>query len=130
MRAFFGLLAALLLVGVLIGTGTAIYNQGVSAGLNAAGADGDDAAGVRDDGPYIGDPVGFGVGHIVGLLFSVLLVVVIVGLARAAFAIGGHGLHGPRGPGGWGDRRDRIEEWHREMHRRDVGGGEQTPAGV
>ena len=128
MRAFLGLLTALLLVGVLVGTGSAIYNQGVTAGINAAEAEAGDG-GVRadDEGPYIGGPVAFGVGQLVGLLFSVLLVVIIVGLARAAFAIGRHGRHG-----GWrhGDGRERIEEWHRELHRREQGGGEQTPAGA
>jgi hypothetical protein len=128
MRAFLGLLTALLLVGVLVGTGSAIYNQGVAAGINAADSEASDGGIRADDGPYIGDPVAFGIEQLVGLLFSVLLVVIIVGLARAAFGIG---RHGPPG-GGWGhgDRRGRIEEWHRELHRREQGGGEQTPAGV
>ncbi len=129
MRAFLGLLTALLLVGVLVGTGSAIYNQGVTAGVNAAEAEaGDGAVRTDDDGPYIDGPVAFGIGQLVGLLFSVLLVVIIVGLARAAFGIGRHGPDG----GGWGhgDRRDRIEEWHRELHRREQNGGEQTPAGA
>ncbi|MGH2428562.1 MAG: hypothetical protein ACRDGV_06690 [Candidatus Limnocylindria bacterium] len=112
MRAFFGVLAALLLVGVLIGIGTAIYNQGVTAGLTAAAASGEAVAVDRFADPYIHGPIGFGVSQLVALLFSVLLIVIIVGLARVAF---GGGLHGPRGPGGWGDRRDRIEEWHREL---------------
>ena len=127
MRAFLGLLTALLLVGVLVGTGSATYNQGVTAGINAASEDGG-AVRAQDDGPYIGGPVAFGVGELVGLLFSVLLVVMIVGLARAAFSIGRHGSH----RGGWrhGAGADRIEEWHRELHRREQLGGEQTPAGA
>ncbi len=129
MRAFLGLLTVLLLVGVLVGTGSAIYNQGVTAGINAAEADaGDGGLRTPDDGAYIGGLVAFGVGQLVGLLFSVLLVVIIVGLARAAFAIGRHGSHRD----GWrhGAGRDGIEEWHRELHRREQGGGEQTPAGA
>ena len=132
MRAFLGLLTALLLVGVLFGAGSAIYNQGVTAGINAAADGGEGVVRADGDGPYIGGPIAFGVGQLIGLLFSVLLVVIIVGLARAAFGIGRHGNGGGHGwrHDGWGDRRDRIEEWHREMHRRDPGGGEQTPAGA
>jgi hypothetical protein len=134
MRAFVGVLAALLLVGVLFGTGAAIYNQGVSAGLAAAGeqpsGDGDEAdprvgSGVA---PYIKGGIGFGVGSLVGLLFSILLIVIIVGLARVAFS--GRGPGGGPHSGGWGSRQERMDEWHRELHRREANGGTQHPAGA
>jgi hypothetical protein len=133
MGTFFRVLAALLLVIVLAGIGTAIYNQGVSAGLAEAAQQADGAEEVVTTNPaYMDGPfkAGFGViGFLIGTMFFVLLLVITLGLARAAFGMWGGGGRGPGGHG-WSSRRDRIEEWHREMHRRDGPDGEQRPAGA
>jgi hypothetical protein len=133
MSGFFRVLAALLLVALAIGIGAAAYNAGVTAGLaeaaQQAAASGDPVAVnpyVYGYGPYAHGPFGWGFGFF-GFLFVLFMIFVVVGLARAAFGGGRHGGHGPRG---WGDRRDRVEEWHRELHRRDSGEGEQRPAGA
>lgn len=133
MSGFFRVIAALLLVTVAIGIGAMVYNAGVTAGLaeaaQQAAASGDPISVYPypyGDGPYANGPFGWGFGFF-GFLFVIFMVFVVVGLARAAF---GGGRHAGHGPGGWGDRRDRIEEWHREMHRREPGQGEQRPAGA
>lgn len=129
MRTFMRVLAVLVLVALAIGIGTAIYNQGVTAGLDeaarVAAASGDPVPvdpstyrhGYGWGGPYANGPFGWGFGAIFGLLFTVFAIVVIVGLARIAFG----GWRGGPGHGGdWGGgRHERVEEWHRELHRRD-----------
>ena len=133
MNGVFRVFAALLLVALAVGIGTVVYNAGVTAGLTEAAqqaaASGDPLPVnpyVYGYGPYGHGPFGWGFGFF-GFLFVVFMIFVVVGLARAAFGGGQHGRHGP---GGWGDRRDRIEEWHRELHRRDPGDSEQRPAGA
>jgi hypothetical protein len=120
--------------------GTVIYNIGVTAGLNAAAEAG--SGGVVPSypyaGPYAHGPFGFGFG-LFGLLFAILFIFLIIGLVRAALGWGrwggpggpgGPGWGGPGGPGGWGDRRSRIEEWHRELHRQEAGTDvDQRPTG-
>lgn len=132
MGTFFRVLAALLLVVVVVGIGTAIYNQGVTAGLAEAAQEAGGSGEATSANPaYIDGPVkaGFGIiGFLIGTIFFVLLLVITVGLARAAFGMWGGGAPGPGGHG-WSSRRGRIEEWHREMHRRDGAEGEQRPAG-
>jgi hypothetical protein len=136
MRTFVRVLAVLVLVALVIGIGTAIYNQGVTAGLDeaarVAAASGEptpvDPSGYRYGygwgGPYAHGPFGWGFGGFFGLLFGVFAIVLIVGLVRAAFG----GWRGGPGPGGWGgSRHDRVEEWHRELHRRE-GAGDGGPA--
>ena len=133
-RGFFiRLLAVLVLAAITIGVGVAAYNAGVTAGLaeaaQQAAAGGDPlpvSPHVYGYGPYAHGPFGWGFGFF-GFLFALFMIFVIVGLVRAAF---GGGRHHRGGPGGWGDRRDRVEEWHRELHRRDSGEGEQRPAGA
>lgn len=128
-RAFFGVLMALLLAGLLIGIGTAIYNEGVAAGLATA-----QRAADRDGGQVIVAPglngigAGFGVGDLVGIAVASLLFVIGIGLAGILLRGGPRHGHRP-GSGGWSDRREQIEEWHRELHRRDGEGG-TTPAGA
>ena len=129
---FMRFLAFLLLVAVAIGIGAAVYNAGVTAGIEEAAriaaSSGDPllvpAYGYGYGGPYWHGPGGFGFFGILFLIFGFFL---IVGLARAAFGWGR--WHGPRGggPGGWaGGRRERMEELHRELHRRE--GGEPQPS--
>ena len=131
MRTFIRVLAVLVLVALVIGIGTAIYNQGVTAGLAEAArvavASGDPVPvhpyGHGWSGPYAHGPVGSGFGAIFGILFAAFAIVLIVGLARLAFG----GWRGGHGPGDWGGRGHRVEEWHRELHRRE-GGSEQGGA--
>lgn len=139
MGTFMRVVAALVLVAVVAGVGTAVYNAGVTAGLAQTAAEAADAedSGAADhwsgagEGPYARNPFGFGMGImslVLGTLFALLLIVIIGGLARIAFGMGRGGPGGGPGGGGWGGRRDRIEEWHRDLHRREGGDGEQHPA--
>lgn len=123
-------LAGLLLVIVAIGVGTAVYNAGVTAGFAEAAQQ---AAASGDAVPVVpghygwGGPYGHGFGFgFFGILFWILGIFLIFGLIRAAF--GGWGGWGG-GPGGRGGRREMIEDWHREMHRRDGGEGSQPASG-
>jgi hypothetical protein len=131
MRTFVRVFAALLVVALVIGIGTALYNAGVDAGLAAApavAASGDPVpVGGYGYGPYFHGWYGHGWGFgFFGIFFWILGIFLIIGLLRFAFGGGRWGGPGPRGRGGyggWGDRRDRIEEWHAELHRREGGGG-------
>jgi hypothetical protein len=123
MRAFIRVLAALLVVALVIGIGTAVYNAGVDAGLAAAPAlASGDPVPLGGYGPYAHGWYGHGWGFgFFGIFFWILGIFLIFGLLRFAFGGGGRRWGGPGGPGaggGWGDRRDRIEDWHAEMHRR------------
>jgi hypothetical protein len=125
-RGILGLLALIVMVGVLAGIGVGAYNAGVSQGLAdaaiAAQAAGDTPAVVYPQ--YIGH-YGYGYGGwgfgFFGIFFWILGFFLILGLLRAAFGWGRWGGGGP-GRGGW-NRDERIAELHREMHRRD----EQAP---
>jgi hypothetical protein len=128
---FLRFLAFLLAVAVAIGIGTAVYNAGVTAGIDEAArlaaASGDPLPipNYGYGGPYWHGPGGFGFFGIVFLIFGFFL---ILGLARAAFGWGR--WNGPRGgSGGWGGRHERMEELHRELHRRDTE-GTQPAAGA
>lgn len=128
-RGFLRLLAALILVAVAIGLGTAAYNAGVTAGLSEAAQSAASGAPVTvvpyGYGPYWHGPWGFGFFGIIFWIFGIFLV---FGLLRAIF---GWGRWSGRGPGGWGPRggrREMVEEWHRELHRQDEGGGAERHA--
>jgi hypothetical protein len=123
MRTFIRVLAALLVVALVIGIGTAVYNAGVDAGLAAAPAlASGDPVPLGGYGPYAHGWYGHGWGFgFFGIFFWILGIFLIFGLLRFAFGGGGRRWGGPGGPGaggGWGDRRDRIEDWHAETHRR------------
>jgi len=126
MQTFVRVLATLLVVGLVVGIGAAIYNVGVDVGMNvavqAAGASGDSVAAPYGYGygPYWHGPMGFG---IFGIFFWILGFFLIFALLRAAF---GRGNGRPRGHGGWGGRRERLEELHREMHLNDSPNGERA----
>lgn len=116
-------LAAIVLVVALGSIGIGIYNAGVSEGV-AEAARAAQAAGEADAvvfPPYVGGyGHGYGVGGFgfFGLLFGILFLLLVFGLARAAFGWGRGARY--RGPGaGWGGRDERIAEMHRELHRRD-----------
>jgi hypothetical protein len=126
-RGVFAVLAAIVVVAVIAGIGIGAYNAGVSEGVaeaaRAAQAAGEGEAVVIP--PYVGGPYGYGYGHgwgggfgFFGFLLFILGFFLIIGLIRAAFGWGRWG-GGGRGPGGWDGRRERMEELHRELHRRD-----------
>ncbi|HJP72543.1 MAG TPA: hypothetical protein VJ975_12570 [Candidatus Limnocylindria bacterium] len=121
MRTFIRVLAALLVVALVVGIGTTIYNAGVDAGLAAAPAlASGDPVPVGAYGPYVHGWYGHGWGFgFFGIFFWILGIFLIFGLLRFAFGAGRWGGRGSgHGRGGWSDCRDRIEAWHAEMHRR------------
>jgi len=127
-RGFFGVLAMIVLVAIVVGIGIGVYNAGVSEGVaeaaRAAQAAGEDPAVVFP--PYAGGGYGPGYGYgwggggpgFFGILFGIFAIFLIFGLIRAAFGWGRHG-GGGRGPGGWESRNERIADMHRELHKRD-----------
>ena len=137
-RTIFRVLAAVALVGLLALVGVSVYNSGVSAGLGEAArlatASGNPVPVYAYPGPYVGHGWGYGWGGFgfFGIFFWILGIFLVFGLLRAAFGRrrgGGWGGPGPGGPGGLGGRRgEMVEEWHREMHRRDESGGERAGA--
>lgn len=126
-RAIFGVVAAVLLVALAVGMGTVAYNAGVTAGLDeaarSAAASGAPATVVVPVAPYWHGPWGFGFFGIIFFIFGFFL---FIGLLRAIFGWGRWGGRGHRAGwrGGWdgpGGRREMVEEWHRELHRREEG---------
>ena len=125
-RTIVRVIAVVALVAIAIGVGAAVYNAGVTAGLSESAqqalASGQPVAnGPSAYGPYWhGWGGGFGF-PLFGIFFWILGISLILGLLRAAFGWGRWGGRG-RGPGGWyGGRREMVEDWHREMHRRQDG---------
>jgi hypothetical protein len=137
-RGFFGFLAGLIVVGLLVGLGAGVYQAGVAQGIIDAGrfpaGTNVPVAGYGDHGP------GF-----LGILFGLFLLFLFFGLLRAAFG-GGRGW-GPRhgygygpgwgkgfgpegGPESWREARDRrIEDWHRRLHEDEAGGSAAGASG-
>ncbi|HEX2883630.1 MAG TPA: hypothetical protein VHQ42_03560 [Candidatus Limnocylindria bacterium] len=137
MSSFWRSIAFLLALAIAVGIGVAIYNAGVTAGIaeaaRQAAASGDPAIAPPAwgwGGGYWHGPFGYGFG-IFGFLFWLLGILLVIGLIRAAFGWGrwrGPGTGPGSGPGarGWGDR---AEEWHRDLHRREVGDDPRQPVG-
>ncbi len=127
MRIFVRALAVLLLVGVVLGIGSVVYNAGVSVGM-ATAADAVGASGAPYLAPYAygyaPGPYWNGPG-ILGIFAWIFGFILVIWAVRAAVGWGGGGLGGHGGPGG---RRHRLEELHREMHRNDAGAGERSAA--
>jgi hypothetical protein len=142
MNTAFRVIAALLLVGVLVGIGAGVYNAGVSQGLAqnvTAVASGAPAAAYGYYYPgFVGPHWGWGFGFF-GIFFWILGIFLIFGLLRAAFGWGRGGRHygrwGGYGPGPWnrpgtGDpRREMLDEWHRDAHGEADAGSGKTPPG-
>ena len=134
MSTFFRVVLALLAVALLVGIGAGVYNAGVSEGLaesaRLAAASGDPVppAYAYGHGPYWHGPFHGGFGFF-GIIFWILGILLVIGLVRAAFGWGRWrgGPGGPGGPNGWGRGRERMEELHRELHRRDRPEGEAAP---
>ena len=136
-RAIVSFLVGLIVVGILVGVGAGIYNAGIAQGVVEAGRL---PAGAVV--PVAGYGYGYGWGFhgfgFLGLLFPVLFLFLIFGIARAAFGRGRHwgpgwggrGYygkgHGPGfgGPDAWREERERqISELHRRLHDEEGGSG-------
>jgi hypothetical protein len=117
---FLRIVAAIALVGLLVVGGITAYNAGVSEGIAEAARA---AAAAGEEAPVVVPPYayGYGWGHwggfgFFGILFWIFGIFLFFALLRAAFGWGRWGGgNGPRG--GWGDRRERLAEFHRELHR-------------
>lgn len=123
-RSILGIALSVLIVIVLAGVGVGIYNAGVAEGIVEAGrvpAGAALPAGYGYGYGWHGAGIGFG---FFGLLFPILFILLLVGIARAAFGGGrgrwggGWGPGGPgAGPGGWQEERERrISELHQRLH--------------
>ncbi len=118
-------IALLVLVGLLAVAGVAVYNAGVSAGINSdigqAIASGAPIPAGYYSGAYWGHP-GFGFG---GFLIGIFFLFLFFGLLRAIFGFGRWGHHGgDDGKGRYGGWQDRMGSWHEEQHSKGPG----TPA--
>jgi hypothetical protein len=150
---FIGLL---IVAAVVVGGGfiaNAAYQAGLSTAITTAAANAPDGTVVTPVAPgAYGYPYGYGYGpgwghgfSIFGFLGTLLVILIIVGLLRAAFWRGrgwggggwgpGYGKWGgPGGPGRWGngehDPRNRFhqtfEDWHREAHGESSSTGQST----
>ncbi len=130
-RSFLGFVAGLILVGLLVGLGTGVYQAGVAQGIIDAGRFPAGAtvpvAGYGWHGP-----------DLFGLLFGLFFLFILFGIIRAAFSSRrgwdrgwGHHGYGPGwgkgegtgdAPGSWrGDRDSRIADWHRRLHEEEQG---------
>jgi hypothetical protein len=144
-RAIVSFLFGLLIVGILVGVGTGIYQAGVAQGVVDAG---------RLPAGAVVPVAGYGYGWgfhgfgFLGLLFPILFLFLIFGLVRAAFGRGRHwgpgwggrgywgkgygpGFGGPAsgGPDAWREERDRqISDLHRRLHEEESKSG-ATPGG-
>ena len=120
-RTIVGVVLTLVAAFVLAGIGIAVYNAGVTQGIVEAGrvpVGATVATGYPHGYGWHGGGFGFG---FLGLLFPILFVFLLIGLARAAFG-GGRGRWGggwgPGGPGGWGPGGPGGEGWREERDRR------------
>jgi hypothetical protein len=124
--------AALVLAAVLFWIGASLYNAGVSAGLAEAtrqaaeAGDGVVLAPYGWGGPGWNGPFVAGWGPLAFVFWTFVGIFLVIGLVRVIVG----SRWGPgSGPRGWGDRRDRVEAWHRELHRRDAGERPEATAG-
>lgn len=144
-RGFVGLVATIIVVGLLVSLGAGIYQAGVTQGVIDAGRF---PAGATV--PIAGYGYGWHGPGLLGLLFGLIFLFILFGIIRAAFFGGrggrGWGHHGyGYGRGPWGrdfgpgegpepwrvDRDGRIAEWHRRLHEEEPGAapGGSGPAG-
>lgn len=123
MRGIGSVLFGILVLVVLAGIGVGIYDAGLQQGIAQSATVPAGAV------PYYAYGYGWHGGFgIFGLLFPILFLFLIFGLARAAFrgrrgwGGWGHGYgYGPgkSGPGPWIGSQDRdqwVAEWHRRLH--------------
>ena len=117
--------AVLALVAVLAGIGIGVYNAGVNEGIAQAAIAAQAAGEARPPVSAIRlrlrlGPLGRRGSGIFGFLFLIFGFFLIIGLVRAAFGWGRWGGGGRGLVAGAGGREERIEEFHRELHRRDA----------
>lgn len=129
-RGFFGFLAGLVVIGLLVALGVGVYQAGIAQGIVDAGRY-PAGAGVPVGGYGYGWHGGPG---IFGILIGIFFLFLIFGLIRAAFARGrgygpgwGHGYGwgpgGGTGPEAWREEREgRIADLHRRLHEEGDGG--------
>ena len=113
-------IAFLVLLGLVAVAGVAVYNAGVTAGINSdigqAIASGAPIPAGYYSGAYWGHPGGFGFG---GFLIGIFFLFLFFGLLRAIFGMGRWGHHGGGGyskfgrHGGWNEY---MGSWHEEQH--------------
>jgi hypothetical protein len=116
-------IAFLVLFGLLAVAGVAVYNAGVTAGINSDIASGAAIPAGYYSGAYWGHPGGFGFG---GFLIGLLFLFLFFGLLRAIFGFGRWGHHGgDYGKGRYGGWQNRMDSWHEEQHAK--GPGTPTP---
>ena len=118
-RTIIGIALSVLIAVVLVGIGVGAYNAGISQGIVEAGRVPAGATVPAGYGYGYGyHPGFFGFGFL-GLLFPILFLFLLIGIARAAFGGGRRGGWGggwgPGGPGGPGTGRN---GWHEERERR------------
>ncbi len=121
-RTILTIVLGLVLAAVFVGVGVGIYDAGVAQGILDAGRV---PAGQPVPGAYYGWGFhGFG---FLGLIFPILFILLLIGIARAAFGRGR--AWGPVGRGGWGpghglgdpgswkaERERYIADVHRRLH--------------
>lgn len=136
-RVFFGIVLALVVVGVVAGVAWTAYNAGIYQGVAESGKlipptiDGNTAPVAPFFGPYgfygpLGFRRGFGFGFgIVGCLVPLFFIILLFALFRLAFRPRwGRGWGGPWMRGGWdgswdpskGNIPPAVQEWHRRLH--------------
>jgi hypothetical protein len=120
MHVFGRFLAFLLLIGILVAGGVAVYNAGVSAGIASdvgnAIASGGAVPVPYYPAPYLAHSWGFGFPFF-GFLFGIFFLFLIFGLLRAVIGGGHHGRW--RGYDGGSKRDDwqsHLNEWHDTQH--------------
>jgi hypothetical protein len=134
-RFFLRVMLAVLLVGLLAGAAVFTYNMGLTQGLASSGKLVAPAPGTgMPMAPYFYGgyprPWGFGFGFgIFGLIFPILFFFLLFALVRGIFFHGGGRWNGGRrwyGEGS-GEVPPMVEEWHRKMHEKAAGAGENQP---
>jgi hypothetical protein len=141
------LLLALVLIGLLVAGGTALYRAGWANGYQAAAVSAGNAGkAVTPPVPYFAyPPAYFGPGYfypgffpfgpLLGIGFFLLVFFLIGGIFRFAFYrrwAGKYGSGGPYGPGGWGHHFDPDSPWAKEWRERhkaeaEKGEGQKQP---
>lgn len=125
-RILFGIVLALLLIGVVAGVGWTAYNAGITQGVVESGklVPLTTEGGVAPTAPYgfyrpfgVYRPFGFGFG-LLGCLVPILFLFLLFGLFRFMFRPrwGGPWMRGSGWDPSKGDIPPGVKEWHRKLH--------------